>query len=72
MGMVCCAEVWREICWFEGGMPVTGSSFVLRVLIDHEGVMRRSDDEFSETTCKGTSAMSCRVQGLPAKRHSSV
>jgi hypothetical protein len=34
-----------------------GSSFVLSVLIDQEGVMRRSDAAFSEITCSGTSAM---------------
>ena len=51
------AEALRLSFWAKGGMPVMGSSFVLRVLIDHDGVMRRSDDEFSEITRKGTSAM---------------
>lgn len=36
---------------------MTGSNFVLSVLMDHAGVIRRSEDEFSDTTCKGTSAM---------------
>lgn len=36
---------------------MTVSSFALSVLIDHDGVMRRSADEFSETTTSGTSAI---------------
>lgn len=36
---------------------MTVSSFALSVLIDHDGVMRRSADEFSETTRSGTSAI---------------
>lgn len=36
---------------------MTGSNLALRVLMDHEGVMRRSDDELSETTSSGTSAI---------------
>lgn len=42
-------------------MPVTVSSFALSLLMDHEGVIRRSDEVFSETTRKGTSAMVCVV-----------
>lgn len=34
-----------------------GSSLVLSWLMVHDGVMRRSDEEFSEMTCRGTSAM---------------
>lgn len=40
---------------------MTVSSFALSLLMDHEGVMRRSDEVFSETTRKGTSAMVCVV-----------
>ena len=36
-------------------MPVTGSSFVLRCAIVHDGVMRRSDEEAFEVTRSGTS-----------------
>ena len=36
---------------------MTGSSLVLSWLIVHAGVMRRSDEELSETTIIGTSAM---------------
>lgn len=41
----------------EGGTPVMGSSFALSVVMDHDGVMRRSEAEFSEITRSGTSAM---------------
>lgn len=34
-----------------------GSSLVLSWLIVHDGVMRRSEEELSETTMSGTSAM---------------
>lgn len=43
--------------WKDGGIPVTGSSLVFSVLMDQAGVMRRSEEELSETTCSGTSAM---------------
>lgn len=51
------ADALRLSLWAKGGIPVIGSSFVLRVLIDQDGVMRRSDAEFSEITCRGTSAV---------------
>jgi hypothetical protein len=38
-------------------MPVIGSSLALSWLMDHEGVMRRSDAALSEITWRGTSAM---------------
>lgn len=57
MGMLPSAAVLSTIFWAEGGIPVTVSSFALSVLIDHAGVMRRSADEFSETTRSGTSAI---------------
>lgn len=38
-------------------MPVTGSSLVRSWLMVHDGVMRRSDDELSEMTSSGTSAI---------------
>lgn len=47
----------RNKIWEEGGMPVIGSSLTLSSDMVHEGVIRRSEDEFSEITCKGTSAM---------------
>lgn len=34
-----------------------GSSLDLSWVMVHDGVMRRSDEEFSEMTCRGTSAM---------------
>lgn len=34
-----------------------GSSFDLSWLMVHEGVIRRSDEAFSDTTINGTSAM---------------
>lgn len=46
-----------NIFWDEGGMPVTVSNFALSVVMDHEGVMRRSDEVLSDTTISGTSAM---------------
>lgn len=61
--MLSWAEGLRDSFWEEGGMPVTVSSFALRVLMDHEGVMRRSDEVLSETTRKGTSAIVCVVVG---------
>lgn len=57
MGMLPSVVVLRTIRWADGGIPVTVSSFALSVLIDHDGVMRRSADEFSETTRSGTSAI---------------
>lgn len=56
-------DVLRLSLCAEGGMPVTDSSFALRVLMDQDGVMRRSDDEFSEITCRGTSAMLTEEKG---------
>lgn len=38
-------------------MPVTVSNLALSVLIDHEGVIRRSDEVTSEVTRSGTSAI---------------
>lgn len=49
--------VLRLILWDEGGIPVMGSSLDLSWLMVHDGVIRRSDEEFSEMTCRGTSAM---------------
>lgn len=50
-------EDLRLIFWAEGGMPVMGSSFVFRVLMDHDGVILRSDTELSEITWIGISAI---------------
>lgn len=36
---------------------MTVSNLALSLLMDHDGVMRRSDEVFSETTLKGTSAI---------------
>ena len=57
MGTLPSAAVLSRILWAKGGIPVMVSSFALSVLIDHAGVMRRSADEFSETTRSGTSAI---------------
>lgn len=38
-------------------MPVIGSSLDFKWLIDHDGVMRLSDEAFSDIICNGTSAM---------------
>src|SRR5262245_32787264 len=38
-------------------MPVIGSNLVLSWFRVHDGVMRRSEDEFSEMTCMGMSAI---------------
>ena len=57
MGMASLLAVFREMRWEEGGMPVIGSSLVLSWLMDHDGVMRRSDAVFSEMTCSGMSAI---------------
>jgi hypothetical protein len=50
-------DVLRVILCDEGGTPVTGSNLVLSWLMDHDGVMRRSDEEFSDRTRRGISAM---------------
>lgn len=57
MEMASVPAVLRESLWEEGGMPVTVSSLVLSWLMDHDGVMRRSDDANSEMMRRGTSAM---------------
>jgi len=48
---------WMASFWQEGGMPVIGSSLALSCVMVHDGVIRRSEDAFSDTTIKGTSAM---------------
>jgi len=40
-------------------MPVTGSSFALSWLMVHEGVIRRSDEEFSDVIKRGISPIVC-------------
>lgn len=42
-----------------GGMPVTGSNFAFSCPMVHEGVMRRSEEEFSEVTSNGMSPAAC-------------
>lgn len=44
---------------------MTGSNFALSVLMDHEGVMRRSEDELSDTTSSGMSAMTRAAMAGP-------
>lgn len=39
----------------DGGIPVTGSSLILRCAIVQEGVIRRSDDEAVDVMSSGTS-----------------
>ena len=46
----------RERRWQLAGTPVMGSRRVLRCAMDHEGEMRRSEDEFGEVMSRGTSA----------------
>ena len=53
-------------------MPVMGSNFVFNCAIDHAGVMRRSDAEYSEMTWRGTSAMVSRVVVLWDNREPGV
>lgn len=57
--MVTCDEpgTCKASLWNDGGIPVMGSSFDLSWLMVHEGVIRRSDEAFSDTTINGTSAM---------------
>lgn len=57
IGILSWAEGLRKSFWNEGGIPVTVSNFALSLLMDHEGVMRRSDEVFSDTTLRGTSAI---------------
>lgn len=59
--MLSCPGALREILCDDGGIPVTGSNFVLSLLMDHDGVMRRSDEVVSDTTRSGTSAMMIAV-----------
>lgn len=65
MGRDSWPEVLRKSRWDEGGTPVTGSNFALSVLMDHAGVMRRSEDELSDTTSSGMSAMTKAVTAGP-------
>jgi hypothetical protein len=44
-----------------GGMPVTGSSFAFSWPIVHDGVTRRSEDEFSEVIWRGRSPAVCML-----------
>jgi hypothetical protein len=44
-----------------GGMPVTGSSFAFSWPIVHDGVIRRSEDEFSEVIWRGMSPAVCML-----------
>jgi hypothetical protein len=54
-------------CCELAGMPVTGSSRALSCVIVHAGLMRRSDDEFSEVISRGTSVAEAMV-GLSMRR----
>ena len=51
-----CDATRKDSCWQAAGMPVMGSRRVLRWAMDHDGEMRRSDDELGELTRSGTSA----------------
>lgn len=55
MGTASWEAMRRVSCWQLAGTPVMGSRRVLRCAIDHDGVMRRSEDELGEVTSKGTS-----------------
>lgn len=65
-------ETFREILCDDGGIPVTGSSLVLSLLIDHDGVIRRSDEVVSDTTRSGTSAMARAYRGVENVQKSHV
>lgn len=55
--MVSFVKVLRVMRCEEGGMPVMGSILVFSWAMDHEGVMRRSEEEYSDVTYIGTSDM---------------
>lgn len=57
MAILSFVDVFRKMRCDEGGTPVIGSSLVLSWLIVHDGVMRRSAEELSDTTMSGTSAI---------------
>lgn len=44
-----------SLCWL-AGTPVMGSRRALSWEMDHEGVIRRSEDEFSDVISRGMSA----------------
>ena len=51
---------WEDVTfrlsrWQVAGIPVMGSRRPLKCAMDHEGVMRRSEDEFSDTISRGIS-----------------
>jgi hypothetical protein len=56
MGVGSWEAMRRESCWQLAGTPVMGSRRVLRWAMDHEGEMRRSEDELGEVMSRGTSA----------------
>jgi hypothetical protein len=56
MGVGSWEAMRRESRWQLAGTPVMGSRRVLRWAMDHEGEMRRSEDELGEVMSRGTSA----------------
>lgn len=57
IGMLSPPGVFNDSRCDEGGTPVIGSSFAFSWPMVHDGVMRRSEETFSDTTMRGTSAM---------------
>lgn len=56
-----CDPIFRLRRWHEAGMPVMGSRRPLSVAIVHAGDTRRSEEEVSDRTSKGTS---CDVEAI--------
>jgi hypothetical protein len=48
-------------CCDDGGIPVIGSNLDFRVAMVHEGVIRRSEEAFSDVTRTGISAPVARL-----------
>lgn len=57
IGCDACDPTFKLRRWHEAGMPVMGSRRPLRVAIVHAGDTRRSEDEVSDLTSKGTSCV---------------
>lgn len=60
MGTASCDPRRNVSCWLPAGIPVIGSRRDLSTAMLHDGLMRRSDDEFGELMSNGTSAAAWR------------
>jgi len=56
MAVPSCVPTRRVSFCDDAGMPVIGSRRVLKCAMLHDGVIRRSDDEFGEVMRRGMSA----------------